>query len=81
MPDFTAGALSLVNTRTAGDQAPPLIAALAGGGYVVTWFSSADQNVYAQQFDAGGTRVGGETLVAHAGPGTASGVAGLAGGG
>jgi hypothetical protein len=81
MPDFTAGALSLVNTSTAGDQAPPLIAALAGGGYVVTWFSSPDQNVYAQQFDAGGTRVGGETLVAHAGPGTASGVAGLAGGG
>lgn len=81
MPDFTAGALSLVNTTTAGDQAPPLVAGLAGGGYVVTWFSSADQNVYAQQYDIGGNRVGGETLVAHAGPGTASGVAGLAGGG
>jgi hypothetical protein len=81
MPDFTAGALSLVNTTTAGDQAPPLVAGLAGGGYVVTWFSSADQNVYAQQYDAAGSRVGGETTVAHAGPGTASGVAGLAGGG
>jgi hypothetical protein len=81
MPDFNAGALSLVNTTTAGDQAPPLVAGLAGGGYVVTWFSSADQNVYAQQYDAAGSRVGAETTVAHAGPGTASGVAGLAGGG
>jgi hypothetical protein len=79
MPDFTAQALSLVNTTTAGDQAPPLVAGLAGGGYVVSWFSSADQNVYAQQYDAAGNRVGGETFVAHAG--TASGVAGLAGGG
>jgi hypothetical protein len=81
MPDFNAGALSLVNTTTAGDQAPPLVAGLAGGGYVVTWFSSADQNVYAQQYDAAGSRVGAETTVAHAGPGTASGLAGLAGGG
>jgi hypothetical protein len=79
MPDFSAGARALVNTTTAGDQAPPLIAALAGGGYVVTWLSSADQGVYAQQYDGSGNRVGGEMLVAHGG--APSGVAGLAGGG
>jgi hypothetical protein len=81
MPDFTAGALSLVNTTTAGDQSAPSIAALAGGGYVVSWFSSADQNVYAQQYDAGGNRLGGETFVGHGAAQAANGVAGLAGGG
>jgi hypothetical protein len=89
MPEFTAGALSLVNTTTAGDQSLPSIAALAGGGYVVAWHSSDDQAVYAQQYDAAGGRAGAETFIGHASAGSASvglggagvAVAALAGGG
>lgn len=61
------GGESLVNSYTTGDQTDPSIAALASGGYVVTW-TSADQDgsltgVYAQRFDADGIAVGGEFLV------------------
>jgi hypothetical protein len=80
MPDFTAQAPTLVNTTTAGDQTPPLIAGLANGGAVVTWFSAADQNVYVQQYDASGARAGGETLVANAAGGSVAGVTDVAGG-
>ncbi|MBL4613972.1 MAG: hypothetical protein JKY27_03740, partial [Magnetovibrio sp.] len=55
----------LVNTTTTGIQGAPQIAALGGGGFVVVWHS--DQNgthdVFAQRFDAGGTKVGVEFLV------------------
>ena len=82
MPDFSPQPTALVNTTTAGDQLPPLTGTLAGGGFVVAWVSPADQNIYAQQYDAGGARVGSQTLVVD---GTAqvtpSSVTGLAGGG
>jgi Ca2+-binding RTX toxin-like protein len=57
----------LVNTTTAGSQNFAEVAALAGGGYVVTWTSDGQDGsfagIYRQQFDANGTRVGVETLV------------------
>ena len=56
-----------VNTTTANDQKEAGVTALETGGFFVTW-SSADQDgsgkgVYGQQFDAGGTKVGGEILI------------------
>ncbi|HYD36829.1 MAG TPA: cadherin domain-containing protein [Allosphingosinicella sp.] len=57
----------LVNTGTTGNQADPSIAALAGGGYVVTWTDRPGQGApwvaKAQIFDSSGARVGGEFLV------------------
>jgi Ca2+-binding RTX toxin-like protein len=50
-----------VNTTTASDQRDPSVAALADGGYVVTWSSLG--HVYAQRYDASGDVVGGETFV------------------
>ncbi|HWI81867.1 calcium-binding protein [Ramlibacter sp.] len=46
-----------VNTTTAGDQWNPSVAALADGGYLVTW---AAGDIYAQRFDHTGAPVGGE---------------------
>lgn len=56
-----------VNNYTTGDQLDPAVAALNGGGIVVT-YSSAGQDgsgagVYAQTFTAAGAKVGGEVLV------------------
>lgn len=53
-----------VNTYTQGPQLNPSVAALAGGGFVVTW-ESWDQDgsyvgIYGQRYDAAGNRVGGE---------------------
>ncbi|WP_440957634.1 hypothetical protein ACFELO_10055 [Oceanicaulis sp. LC35] len=60
----------LVNTTTADRQRFPSIAALTGGGFVVTWTDESqtggDTNgnaVRAQVFDADGARVGGELQV------------------
>ncbi len=56
-----------VNQYTADNQADPVIAALAGGGYVIVW-NSANQDgsgsgVYAQRYNAVGAAVGSETRV------------------
>lgn len=55
----------LVNTITAGNQGDPSIAALAGGGYVVTWTDRSTSNllIKAQIFDAVGAKSGGEFTV------------------
>jgi hypothetical protein len=49
----------LVNTTTADNQSEPAIAALADGGYVVTWTSvdsgGTDNNIYAKAYHADGT--------------------------
>src|SRR5688500_14679047 len=82
-----AGGETPVNIYTAADQRQPSAAALAGGGFVVTW-TSDDQDgsgagVYAQRYDSDGIAHGGETRVNTP---TANGqdrpsVAALAGGG
>jgi hypothetical protein len=51
-----------VNTTTAGNQAQPSIAALADGGYVVIW-SSANNGIWGQRYNASGGTVGGEFQV------------------
>jgi Ca2+-binding RTX toxin-like protein len=64
------GGEAIVNTIQSGNQFNPDVAALPGGGYVVTWFDGSAQGgdtslgaVRAQIFDAGGTKVGSEFLV------------------
>ncbi|WP_131819302.1 Ig-like domain-containing protein [Sphingomonas jatrophae] len=68
------GSETLVNTKTDGWENMPSVAALAGGGFVVTWYygatagrpapgSSLESNIKAQLFDAAGNRVGGELPV------------------
>ncbi|MCE3290181.1 MAG: uncharacterized protein K0R83_2193, partial [Caulobacter sp.] len=58
------GSEVLVNATTSGRQAEPLVTALADGGYVVSWGSSAGPGdgstyrVYAQRFDGNGDFVG-----------------------
>jgi hypothetical protein len=49
----------VVNTATSGDQQQPYVAALAGGGFVVSWYRPASE-VHAQVFDSAGNKVGGE---------------------
>jgi len=56
-----------VNTYTSGDQSYPQMGMDANGNFVITW-RSYDQDgdgwgVYAQRFDAGGNRIGGEFQV------------------
>lgn len=60
----------LVNSSTLNAQKTPATAALAGGGFVITWADSSLQggdasvsSVKAQLYDAAGNRVGGEFLV------------------
>jgi hypothetical protein len=56
----------LVNTFTAGDQAWSAVTGLADGGWVVTWQCGLQQSsweIYAQVFNADGTRRGGELHV------------------
>lgn len=57
----------LVNTYTTGEQMEPEVAALAGGGWVVTW-GDTDRNggsyeIYQQAYNADGSMLGGETQV------------------
>ena len=57
-----------VNTFVTGDQVRPQIAALADGGWVVTWTSGADQDgsqrgIYQQVYNADGTVNGAEVRV------------------
>ncbi len=62
-----AGVETQVNTYTSGLQFQPDVAALEGGGYVVTW-TSANQDgssygIYSQRFDDAGIALGGEVRV------------------
>jgi Ca2+-binding RTX toxin-like protein len=64
----------LVNTSTSGSQRSPVIAALAGGGWVTVWADdelavgdSEPSSIKFQLFDAAGARVG-EEVVANANP-------------
>ena len=66
----TIGSEFLVNTNTLNVQDTPTIAALASGGFVVSWHDSSlvggdnsKDAVKAQIYDAAGTKVGGEFLV------------------
>ncbi|HTU12232.1 MAG TPA: Ig-like domain-containing protein [Allosphingosinicella sp.] len=54
-----------VNSSTAGSQYGATVAALTGGGYVVTWTGDGedDGNIYAQRFDAAGATLGPEVQV------------------
>jgi hypothetical protein len=69
----------VANTLVAGDQNEVAIAALAGGGYVVTWHSGSD--IYARRFDADGVAAGPEQRVDTSGSRRLPAVAGLADGG
>lgn len=63
------GAEFLVNSQKAGAQNSPTIAALAGGGFVITWYNAdaaqdgSGSAIKAQLFNASGAKVGGEVLV------------------
>lgn len=63
------GAEFLVNSQKAGTQNSPAIAALADGGFVITWYNAdtaqdgSGSAVKAQLFNASGVKVGGEVLV------------------
>ena len=82
-----AGSAFKVNTTTANDQSQPAVAALAGGGFVVTWTSSGQDGsglgVYAQLYDALGKASGTEFPVnkTTAGDQSMPSIAGLTGGG
>ncbi|MCR5864838.1 hypothetical protein [Aquincola sp. J276] len=62
-----AGAEFLVNTGTGNSQSQVAVAALAGGGFVATWYSDFQDgsyyNVYGQRFAADGAKLGGEFKV------------------
>ncbi|MDB5872648.1 MAG: uncharacterized protein JWQ07_2090 [Ramlibacter sp.] len=76
-----------VNNYSLLDQVHPGIAALAAGGFVVTWWSDAQSSaapgIYSRMYGADGAALGGEVRVntASAGPQSAPTVAGLADGG
>ena len=63
----TVGSEVMVNTYVTGQQASPLVTALADGGWVVTWQSSGQdgsgEGVYQQAYDADGGTRGDETRV------------------
>ncbi|MEP9350510.1 Ig-like domain-containing protein [Xanthobacter sp. KR7-225] len=85
------GERAFVNTSVDGIQQDPAIAALADGGYMVTWTSNDEDTegggygsaVWSQRYAADGTPVGGETLVNSTTSGSQqnSSVTGLADGG
>ena len=55
-----------VNTVWSGQQGEPAVAATPDGGFVVSWLSSPIEgigNLYSQQYDAAGLKVGNETLI------------------
>jgi hypothetical protein len=63
----TIGSEILVNTTTTDMQISPSIAAVSGGGFVITWtdFSAGSTNtdIRAQLFGAAGAKIGSEFLV------------------
>jgi Ca2+-binding RTX toxin-like protein len=84
------GSEFLVNTQTANNQEVPAITGLKNGGFVVVWEDrsgtlgdASGSSVKAQEFSAGGVKVGSEFLVNTDTPGSQSGptIAGLANGG
>ena len=73
-PPAAIGDETLVNTATAANQSAARVAALTGGGYVVTWTDgslgvggatgdASGSAVKAQVFNADGSKLGGEILV------------------
>jgi len=60
------GSPFLVNTTTLYDQYKQSVTALDDGGYVVAWYSGSQYGIYAQRFDATGSKVGGEIQVSGA---------------
>ena len=85
----TDGTEFLVNTRTNLSQNEPSVAALSGGGFVITWSDASEADDFAgsgikgQRYAANGTTAGGEILINSTltGNQTLSDVAGLSGGG
>ena len=78
------GGETLVNATQPLNQEHPGVAALAGGGFVVTWFSDTQSaGIYSRVYGADGSALTGELLVntASAGPQAMPSTAGLAGGG
>ncbi|MGR3378837.1 beta strand repeat-containing protein [Salipiger abyssi] len=81
------GGESFVSTTTANAQSTPDIAALAGGGFAVTWSGddagTATREIFARLFDASGAAVSAEIAVnsATAGQQNAPAIVGLTGGG
>lgn len=81
------GSETQVNTTTLLNQERPAITGLAGGGYVVTWWSDASSpeaaGIYSRIIGADGTATAGEVRVntASAGPQSAPAATGLADGG
>jgi len=59
-----ASAAITVNKKTVGDQFQPAVTVLKGGGVVVSWTSTGQDNsgngIYAQRFTAEGAKIGGE---------------------
>ncbi|MCM8611447.1 hypothetical protein, partial [Accumulibacter sp.] len=59
-----------VNTYASNDQAEPMVASLANGGFVVVWRSEGQDGssggVYAQRYDLNGAPAGSEFLVSTA---------------
>lgn len=62
-----AGGKLQVNTTTLLDQENPAVAMNAAGAFVVVWESidsdTGDYGIYAQRYNADGTRLGGETQI------------------
>ncbi|MDI6529051.1 Ig-like domain-containing protein [Pseudomonas otitidis] len=61
------GGAYMVNVNDIGEQRYPNITALADGGYMVVWKSAVDGkwSLYARQYRADGSAVGGEQLVSE----------------
>lgn len=61
------GVQTRVNTTISNDQEDPSVAALTGGGYVVSWTSELQDGngygVYAQRYDANGNKLGSEVRI------------------
>ncbi|RTL17565.1 MAG: tandem-95 repeat protein, partial [Rhodocyclaceae bacterium] len=53
----------VVPTAVAGNQYGHDVAVLADGGYVVVWWSSADDQIHGQRFDATGAKAGAQFQV------------------
>jgi hypothetical protein len=67
MDGTPVGTEFLVNSFTNGDQRHPAVAALADGGYVITWHSQVQDGggwgVFAQRYTASGAKAGSELQV------------------
>ncbi|NQV83083.1 MAG: FecR domain-containing protein [Rhodospirillales bacterium] len=62
----TVGSEFRLNTTTVGDQSPPRLAALKGGGFVAVWHDGVnlvEYDITGQRFDASGNKVGGEFTI------------------